>query len=203
MKSSVAIIAVAAATIGANVCQKPSCLAEQVAGGPITVEELRCEYARNPLGIEARSPRFSWLLESSRRGQMQSAYQVLVASTEQKLQAAAADKWDSGKVDSGRSVNVPYQGKPLASGERCWWKVRAWDKEGKASPWSRTATFEMALLKKSDWCGSWIAAQSVLPTFVEGKFGQAVPLDGKSEGVRVEHYNALKSKKITMAAWIK
>ena len=86
--------------------------------------EPKSEYAVDPLGVDVARPRFSWLLESSERGQMQSAYQILVASSKEKLQASRRDKWDSGKVASDESVNVPYEGSPLASGERCWWKVR-------------------------------------------------------------------------------
>ena len=121
--------------------------------GNLRPVELKCEYAANPLGIDAAQPRFSWVLQSSRRGQMQSAYQVLVASSEEKLKGNLGDKWDSGKVDSDRSVNVAYRGKALASGEKCWWKVRVWDKADRASAYSKPATFEMGLLKKSDWQG--------------------------------------------------
>lgn len=120
--------------------------------------QLRSEYAVDPLGVDVARPRFSWLLESSERGQMQSAYQVLVASSEQKLQADVGDKWDSGQVASDRSVNVPYEGSPLASGEKCWWKVRVWDVEGAMSTYSGPATFEMGLLNKDDWEGEWVGA---------------------------------------------
>ena len=62
--------------------------------------DLQCEYAVDPVGIDARKPRFSWLLRAEERGQSQSAYQVLVASSEGKLLAGAGDKWDSGRVAS-------------------------------------------------------------------------------------------------------
>jgi alpha-L-rhamnosidase len=113
------------------------------------------------LGIDVTQPRFSWLLESRERGQMQSAYHVLVASSEQELQAGVGDKWDSRCVASDRSVNVPYEGSALASGEQCWWKVRVWDQEDQPSSWSETATFEMGLLSESDWQGAWIAADAL------------------------------------------
>ena len=122
----------------------------------ITPAQLKCEYAVNPLGIDTPRPRFSWILESARRGQKQSAYQVLVAGSESKLESDAADKWDSTKVASGKSVNVAYHGKALSSGRKCWWKVRCWDKDGKVSPWSKPANFEMGLLKPDHWKGKWI-----------------------------------------------
>ncbi|MBT4502849.1 MAG: hypothetical protein HOC74_34265, partial [Gemmatimonadetes bacterium] len=47
--------------------------------------ELTCEYAVNPLGIDIPKPRFGWLLTSSERDVMQSAYRILVASSEDRL----------------------------------------------------------------------------------------------------------------------
>jgi alpha-L-rhamnosidase len=181
-------------------------LCGQSAGGGIIVRELRCEYAKNPLGIDTPQPRFIWILESNQRAQMQSAYHVLVASSAEKLRSDIGDKWDSGKVASEESVNVAYQGKALASGEKCYWKVRVWDRYGQASPWSKSATFEMGLLKKSDWQGKWIGkgkSESVL-NYIAGRFGQAVNLNGISETVKIEHYPELKpAKQITISAWIK
>ena len=145
----------------------------------LTASELRCEYAVNPLGLDAARPRFGWVLRSTQRGQMQSAYRVLVASSKETLLAGVGDKWDSGKVDSDTSVNVPYQGKPLVSGEKCWWKIRVWDKGGEASAWSETASFEMGLLKQSDWKGRWIGLGPGRLTFVAGRLAEAVQLDGK------------------------
>ncbi len=131
-------------------------LCTQSSDSGIIVRELRCEYDKNPLGIDTPQPGFSWILESNQRAQMQSAYHILVAGTAEKLRADIGDKWDSGKVASEKSVNIPYQGKNLSSGEKCYWKVRVWDKYGQASPPSKSAAFEMGLLKKSDWQGKWI-----------------------------------------------
>ena len=117
---------------------------------------LKCEYAVNPLGIDVVQPRFSWVLQSSQRGEMQTAHQILVASSEGKLKGDIADKWDSKKVISDQSVNITYEGTALVSGEKCYWKVRVWDQDGKASAYSRAATFEMGLLQNDDWQGIWI-----------------------------------------------
>ena len=133
------------------------CLALSQTSGALTPSELKCEYAVNPLGVDAAQPRFSWVLRSSRRGQVQSAYQILVAGSEEKLNAGTGDKWDSGKVASDRSVNLAYQGSPLASGEKCWWKVRVWDRDGNTTAYSKPGTFEMGLLRPGDWEGKWIA----------------------------------------------
>ena len=34
------------------------------------VKELRTEYRTNPLGIDASSPRLSWIIDSDRRGEI-------------------------------------------------------------------------------------------------------------------------------------
>ncbi|MBW2084219.1 MAG: alpha-L-rhamnosidase N-terminal domain-containing protein, partial [Deltaproteobacteria bacterium] len=52
-----------------------------------------------------------------------------------------------------------YKGRALASGEKCYWKVRVWDNDDNPSPYSDMATFEMGLLKGSDWRGKWIGAK--------------------------------------------
>ena len=96
----------------------------------LAVAETFCEYAVNPLGIDAAQPRFTWVLGSDRRGTMQQAYQVLVASSPEQLAADTGDLWDSGKVASDESVNIVYQGKKLSSRQQCFWKVRVWDDQG-------------------------------------------------------------------------
>jgi alpha-L-rhamnosidase len=120
--------------------------------------QLRCEYLVNPLGIDATAPRLSWVLEakSGERGQRQTAYQVLVATTDAKLRANQHDLWDSGRTESDQSVQVRYGGKALASRVRCWWKVRVWDERGQPSVWSEPARWSMGLLSSGDWQGAWI-----------------------------------------------
>src|SRR5919107_1290347 len=118
---------------------------------------LQCEYRVDPLGIDERVPRLSWALESEGRGQVQSAYRILAARSEENLEADESLLWDSGRVESGRSVGVEYGGEALRSGSRCVWKVRVWDGAGDASTFSEPAFFEMGLLERSEWNGAWIS----------------------------------------------
>ncbi len=120
---------------------------------------LRCEYLVNPLGIDVLQPRLSWVLESmhpGERGLKQTAYRILVATSEARLLAGQADLWDSGMEESNQSTQVVYTGKPLASRARCWWRVRVWDEQRRSSPWSEAATWTMGLLNFADWRGHWI-----------------------------------------------
>ncbi len=122
-----------------------------------SVTNLRCEYLVNPLGIDVQQPRLGWVIESDRRGEVQTAYQVLVASSKDKLAGNTGDLWDSGKVKSDASNQVVYQGKRLQSRMRCFWKVRVWDKDGQVSAWSEPAKWSMGLLEDKDWAGAeWI-----------------------------------------------
>ena len=129
----------------------------------IQVDRLRCEYRNQPLGIDHPAPRLSWTLGSSLRGQEQTAYRVLVARSLQALQAGRGDLWDSGRVASSRSVNVVYAGNVLVSGQRCFWKVKVWGKDGESSDWSEPSSWEMGLLKAGDWKGHWINDGKPLP----------------------------------------
>ena len=130
----------------------------------LKLSRLRCEYRNQPLGIDHPVPRLSWVLESSERGQKQGAYRILVARTEESLKAAHGDLWDSGKVDSSQSVCVEYKGKPLQSGQRCYWKVKVWPAgSDTATSWSAPTFWEMGLVKASDWQGQWIGDGKALP----------------------------------------
>ncbi len=139
-----------------------------------TVGALRCEYAQDPIGIEVARPRLSWRIESDRRGEKQTAYQVLVAADADALVADRGDLWDSGRVDSDQSVNVEYAGRPLASRERALWKVRVWDREGQPTAWSSVASWEMGLLRLGDWQASWIGLPvTPLPSGTDAPVGPA------------------------------
>jgi alpha-L-rhamnosidase len=125
----------------------------------LTAGELRCDYLETPIGLDDPQPRLSWKLAGDQRGQMQSAWQVLVASTMDGLNTGVADLWDSGKIASTDSIQIAYQGKPLASGQECFWKVRVFDQDGLRSPWSEPARWTVGLLDPDDIHAKWIAAE--------------------------------------------
>jgi alpha-L-rhamnosidase len=102
---------------------------------------LRTEYRVDPMGIETPRPRFSWSVDRK-----QTAYQIVVDGL-----------WDSGKVESSRTIGIEYAGKPLQPGQRVGWKVRVWDDKG-PSEWSAPATFEMAI---ADWQAMWISGKTL------------------------------------------
>jgi alpha-L-rhamnosidase len=126
---------------------------------------LRCEGFTSPIGIDAATPRLSWTLPP-RRGILQTGYHILVASSQSLLTEEHADLWNSGKIPSSNSLAVRYHGKTLASGLRCFWKVRIWDENGKPSPWSKPATWSVGLLTTADWQGAqWIGSDLTLKPY--------------------------------------
>ena len=120
---------------------------------------LRVDEMATPLGIDDTHPRFSWQLRDSRQGARQSAYRLLVASQPKLLSVDHADVWDSGRVASGQSVEVPYAGAAIAPSTRYYWKVLVWDQEGKPAPESPVSWWESGLLKQG-WRAQWIGFET-------------------------------------------
>jgi alpha-L-rhamnosidase len=73
----------------------------------LTVSRLLVDGAADPIGIDAAPPRLSWRLESDVRGQRQTAYRVLVASSRATLDKEMGDLWDSGQVTSNERSGRP------------------------------------------------------------------------------------------------
>ena len=130
----------------------------------VRVEHLRCESLVNPAGIDVREPRFSWQLQTTQRGERQTAFQIRVARSAEQLGHGAADLWDSGKIASDQSIHVAYAGSPLGSRQECFWQVRVWDKSGEPTAWSKPATFSMGLLAPTDWQAKWIGYDEPVAT---------------------------------------
>jgi alpha-L-rhamnosidase len=122
-------------------------------GPPIAVQ---CEYQSNPVGIDVENPRFSWMVNDQSRGAVQTAYQILVASSLDELAKNQGDIWDSGKNQSDQNHLIIYEGPELLSGRRYYWKVRTWNKDDQVSEFSEPAYWEMGMLSTDDWAAKWI-----------------------------------------------
>lgn len=121
-----------------------------------SVSDLRCERLENPVGIDDQKPAFGWKLTSGERDVEQVAYQIVVASSESKLDNP--DLWNSGQIISGQNTFVPYQGRRLQSARKYFWKVKIWSNKNKGGTWSEPASFVTGLLDQGDWKGAqWIA----------------------------------------------
>ncbi len=122
----------------------------------LTVNDLKCEYKTNPLGIDVVKPRLSWKIGASQRGTVQTAYRIRAAESIEDLAKRTKHLWNSGKVRSDQSLHVVYDGPPLTARQRICWQVRIWDNHGGVSEWSKPVWWEMGFLKASDWQADWI-----------------------------------------------
>ncbi len=146
-------------------------LLTSAATGPQAPTHLRCEYLANPQSVAVATPRLSWEVVDPRRDARQTAYRVLAASDPSRLREGAADLWDSGRVASERSSQVAYAGVPVSAGQRCYWKVRTWDADGHAGPWSETALWGVGPRTAGEWQGRWISDPTPAPGFAPAHNG--------------------------------
>lgn len=137
----------------------------------LQVDNPRTEMLVNPEGIDVRNPKLTWEISGENRGIIQTAYWILVASSSEKLSANEGDLWDSGKILSGTSIHVPYEGKSLKSRMICYWKVKVWSQDGE-SDWSIPAHWSMGLLHEIEWQGIWIGMDRAFPWDDEGMFSR-------------------------------
>lgn len=133
----------------------------------LSVSTLTCEYNANPLGIEAAQPRLSWIIQSSVPSTVQTAYQILVSDSKEKLQKNQGNIWDSKKVNTNQSIQVIYKGLPLLAAKKYYWKVRVWNQQNLSSSWSNVSFWQMGLLTAKDWSDAkWIT----MDVFNEAKY---------------------------------
>ncbi len=130
----------------------------------VAPKNLTCEYLSNPTGLDVSHPRFSWKLEavnSNDFGQRQTAYRILVGTSERQIHQNTGDCWDSGWVNSDDMQLIRYQGKQLQSDKDYFWNVTVKDEKGNISAASETATFSTGLFNQSEWTAKWIGTSEV------------------------------------------
>ncbi len=150
---------------------------------------LVTEFLKNPLCLETTEPRLSWRIEDTRNGACQTAYRIVAASSVDKLESGNYDSWDSGCVESDNTLDIVFRRgqdaraprdfrgqdaraprdfrgqdarapRELRSRDCVFWRVMVWDKDGKPSPWSETARFEIGPFGKGDITASWIGSDT-------------------------------------------
>jgi alpha-L-rhamnosidase len=127
------------------------------------LKKLRIEYQENPVGLDVKKPRFSWIIESEDKNVLQTAYRIVVTKDEAKV-------WDTDKRESSESVLVEYKGLHLVSCSQYQVHVEVWDNKGNKA--TVDGTFETGLLKGTNFQADWIthdfpAEETVCPVFVK------------------------------------
>lgn len=111
------------------------------------IDRIRCEYLKNPLGIDVATPRFTWEISTGHNGK-QTACRLKVATSPQLLKRGKADVWKSRRVNTDIPRMV-YQGPALQAHTRYYWQVEVWSNSRKLT--SEIASFETAKLSITDW----------------------------------------------------
>jgi alpha-L-rhamnosidase len=127
----------------------------------VAAGNLKCNNLTDPAGT-GKYPDFSWINTSGKKGEGQTAYQIILDPVPDKLKPETECLWNSGKVSSSASVWIPYQGHELNVATKYFWKVRTWDTNDQPSEWSNTAFFITGLFDKGDWSGAkWIGYEEI------------------------------------------
>ncbi|MBK7106938.1 MAG: family 78 glycoside hydrolase catalytic domain [Ignavibacteriae bacterium] len=139
-------------------------ISSSLKGESVIIKNLRCEYKINPIGVDIDQPRFSWVLESEKRGVKQTAYQIFVSKDLQNLNSENnIEIWNSEKINSDNTIQVYYEGKTLESNTKYFWKVKVWDQDGNIFT-SESAFWETGLFKETDWKAKWIGLDRAVGT---------------------------------------
>lgn len=130
------------------------------AANPNAPFNLRSFDKQNPIGTNNKAY-FGWHTSDNDSNEIQSAYQIIVSSSQANLNANKADVWNSNKINSRKQNYIYLEGVALKATTTYYWKVRSWDKDGNVSPYSATATFTTGLLTNTDWAtAQWIKRDS-------------------------------------------
>lgn len=127
------------------------------------IEKMQTEHLTNPIGIDAKAPVFSWIMKSDLRAQSQTAYQILVADSEENLKSENY-VWDSGKKQSDLSNAIRYEGAKLTASTRYFWQVRVWNQDDVCIE-SPVAFFETGLMDSGWGDAKWIGVDTTAEPF--------------------------------------
>jgi len=137
-------------------------IAGVTSGSDVKIENVKVEYLTNPVGIDKKNPGMSWELNSRNRNVIQEAYQIIVSSSVEKLNKNDGDMWNTGKVNSNKTINITYNGKTPESCSTYFWKVKVWTNKGETQ-WSKTTKWTMALTSPAEWRAKWIGLDRLFP----------------------------------------
>ena len=171
---------------------------------PLPPVDLRCESLVEPLGVDAPKPRFSWLHVSPGRDERQTGFSILVCSARELCEKGIGDFWESGPLEGDRSFLVEYQGDPLLSCTRYFWRVRWRDKSGEESPWSEIASFVTGFLYEGDWKARWVGARNIPEFKSKGNvlLGEPGPEHVQAHGVYLRKEFELREKPVMALAFV-
>ena len=119
----------------------------------IQVDNLKICSLAEPLGID-QNPVFSWVVTSNAKDDGQDSYRIVLATSPEDAAQGKGTVWDSGKVTSEDTVDIPYSGPALDSRTAYYWQVTVWSQKGGQAA-SEVSRFSTGILD-GDWKGQWI-----------------------------------------------
>ncbi|MGZ3777708.1 MAG: family 78 glycoside hydrolase catalytic domain, partial [Mucilaginibacter sp.] len=132
------------------------------AGAQLNVAITLCENKPHPLGVPCQDFRLGWEIKALKRSEYQTAFQIVISTSEKHIDQGIYDVWNSATVHSSQSVLVAYKGKALRPATVYYWKVKVWDKFGKPSSWSKLSSFCTGLENSTDWHNArWIGYEDL------------------------------------------
>lgn len=118
----------------------------------LRIRDLFVEYQKEPVGIDEKAPRFSWLLESDEKNTLQTGCRISVSQNEKIM-------WDSGELLSDVSTGIAYAGEALQACTEYQVRVSVSDNHGFSA--NAETVFETGFLDDTvnAWSGAkWIGA---------------------------------------------
>jgi len=157
----------------------------------VAISHETVEYQNGSQPLATNVPRFSWQYETDDsinrkvipNNVKQTSYRIIVASTRENAEKNIGDLWDSKTVASNRMLLIPYEGKPLHSRDKAYWKVIASTTRYEITEVTHTTysrvneyksldtvtcvrfiesdinSFEISLLDSANWQAKWIGGE--------------------------------------------
>ncbi|MCR5092767.1 MAG: hypothetical protein K6B72_02220, partial [Lachnospiraceae bacterium] len=152
LRSAAAVLFTAALFLSAcgGTAQKEDSL-PQSGGQETKITDFLVDHRKDPICVTPEHLTFAWKMAGDGYGLSQSAYRIVVSD-----EADGQLIWDSGKVSSDSSLEIPYEGEALKARNRYRADLSVWDQDGTELPHAE-ASFEMAGEKDLFQEASWIA----------------------------------------------
>ena len=145
------------------------------------IVDLLCDMRRDPLGIDISSPYLSWKLSSTKRGQKQTAFRIVVSSSLENFNNGIYDVWDHSENSSAMGIN--YAGAALEPRSEYFWTVFVTDKDGNTIVPNTVARFETALFGDFGDNNHWISAENAAFDNTKAKLDVKMTLNNSAVGV--------------------
>lgn len=132
----------------------------------LEVVNLRTDNKTNPLGCQL-SPRLSWQLSAQYNDCIQQSYQLQFSDDSITLNNQLHTAKRVENAAPFLKLPAAFAGITLLPAHTYYWRVQVWDKAGRASGWSKVASFTTALSGTADWKGAkWIGYEDVVDSML-------------------------------------